>query len=187
MPSASLQRWQHDRLPNVTEVETQCAASLALVPPNPRLAEENLRGFVVLLSAHFQGFARDLYTEAAQIVTSKVRPSLQMLMQAQFRAHRALDHGNPTAENIARDFDRFGFNLRAELTADPANVLRLQHLAHLNQWRNVAAHHSPTLPPGLPLTLTALQTWRQTCHELALALDGITYNHLRQTLRRKPW
>jgi hypothetical protein len=157
MPSAALQRWQNDRMPNLTEIDTQCSASLALAPPNPRLVEENLRGYVVLLSAHFQGFCRNLYTEATQIIVSKVRPTLQVLIQAQFSAHRALDHGNPNADNIAKDFDRFGFDIKAALAADPANALRRQHLATLNRWRNVAAHQGTTLPPGGPLSLPALQ------------------------------
>lgn len=187
MPSASLLRWRTDRMPSLAEIDTQCAASLALAPPNPRLAEENLRGYVVLLSAHFQGFSRDLHSEAAQVIVSKIRPSLQMLIQAHFAAHRALDHGNPNAENLAKDFDRFGFDLKAELAANPANALRLQHLAALNKWRNVAAHQSTTLPPGIPLTRAALQTWRVACDELTVALDGIMYNKLRKRLRRRPW
>ena len=65
MPSASLQHWVNDRMPCLNEIETQCAASQALAPTNPRLCEEYLRGYIVLLSAHFQGFCRDLYTESA--------------------------------------------------------------------------------------------------------------------------
>ena len=60
---------------------------------------------------HFQGFCRDLYTQCALIVVSKVRPSLQVLVQSQFTAHRALDHGNPNLNNIRLDFERFGFIL----------------------------------------------------------------------------
>jgi hypothetical protein len=187
MPSASLVRWQTDRLPSLAELDTQCTATLALARPNPRLAEENLRGYVVLLSAHFQGFARDLHSQTAQVITSKVRPSLQPLIQAHFSAHRALDHGNPNAENIAKDFDRFGLDLKAKLASDPANAPRLQHLAALNKWRNVAAHHSTTLPAGILLTLAALHRWQAACDELTVALDGIVYNQLSTTLRRKPW
>jgi hypothetical protein len=187
MSSASLLRWQNDRMRRLAEIDAQCAASLALAPPNPKLAEENLRGYVVLLSAHFQGLARDLHTEAAVVVASKVRGSLRPLVEAHFSAHRALDHGNPIAENLARDFERFGFDMKAQLATDPTNALRLQHLAALNKWRNVAAHHSTTLPPGIPLTLAALRTWRAACNELAFAMDGIAYNQLRKRLRRKPW
>jgi hypothetical protein len=96
MPSASLQHWVNDRVPRLTEIEAQGATSQALAPSNPRLREENLRGYIMLLSAHFQGFCRDLYTESAQITAFRVRATLRILIQAQFTAHRALDHGNPT-------------------------------------------------------------------------------------------
>src|SRR5437899_4851851 len=135
MPSVSLNQWRTARLPNIGEIDTQCAASLALVPPNSRLAEENVRGYVVLLSARFQGFCRDLYTEASQFVASKVRATLQTLIQTQFGAHRALDRGNPNLHNLKKDFGRFGFTLDLVAT-DPANILRLQHLSILNAWRN---------------------------------------------------
>ena len=84
MPSASLLRWQNDRMPRLAEIDAQCAASLAAMPSNPYLVEENLRGYVLLLSAHFQGFCRDLYTECSQVVVSKVRAALQMLIQVGF-------------------------------------------------------------------------------------------------------
>src|SRR6059058_1584907 len=100
MPSASLLRWQNDRMPRLAAVDTQCAASLVLAPPNPNLVEENLRGYLLALSAHFQGFCRELYTECALVVVSKVRPSLRVLIQAQFTAHRKLDHGNPNVPNL---------------------------------------------------------------------------------------
>ena len=57
MPSASLQHWLNDRIPRLNEVEIQCAASQALAPPNPLLHEENLRGYIVLLSATSRGSA----------------------------------------------------------------------------------------------------------------------------------
>lgn len=53
MPSASLLRWRNDRMQRLSEIEAQCASSLALTPPQPNLVEENLRGYVLLLSAHF--------------------------------------------------------------------------------------------------------------------------------------
>jgi hypothetical protein len=187
MSSVSLLHWRNDRTPRLIQIDAQCAASLAAIPPNTRLIEENLRGYVVLLSAHFQGFCRDLCTVAAQLITFEVQPKLLMLILAQFTAHRALDRGNPNIDNIAKDFDRFGFDLRAEINTDPANAPRQQHLATLNQWRNVAAHQGTALPAGGPLTLPTLQTWWKSCSGLATSLDAIMYNEVRMILRRKPW
>ena len=83
-------------MPRLDKIDTQCAVSLAQAPPNRRLVDEDLRGYVVLLSAHFQGFCRDLYAESSQILASKVRSSLQVLLQNQFTDHLALGRGNPT-------------------------------------------------------------------------------------------
>jgi hypothetical protein len=168
------------------EIDGQCAACLAHVPPSPNLVDEDLRGYVLLLSAHFQGFCRDLYTECAQIIVSRVRPSLRVLMLAQFTAHRALNRGNPNLQNLRADFERFDFTLDLG-AADPANPPRLTHLGELNRWRNVAAHHG-TIPTALPpLSLPLLQAWRTSCRGLSTSLDAIMYNQLRRTLRRTPW
>jgi hypothetical protein len=185
MPSASLQYRLNDRMPRLNAIDIQCAASQALAPPNPLLHEENLRGYIVLLSAHFQGFCRDLYTESALTIVSRVRTSLQVLIQDQFTAVRALDHGNPSLQNLRKDFERFGFTLDLAV-ANPANPARLQHLSELNRWRNVAAHQGTVPPAGLP-SLADLRAWRGSCDGLAASLDGIMYNQLRRILRRAPW
>jgi hypothetical protein len=172
-------------MPRLQQIDLQCAASLAAVPANPHLIDENLRGYVVLLSAHFQGFCRDLYTEATHIIIAKVRPSLQALIQDQFTAHRKLDRGNPTYEHLKEDFQRFGFVL--DLRRDPANPPRLNDLSALNKWRNVAAHQGTTAPAGIPLVLPSLRAWRASCDGLATSLDAMLYNNLRKILRRSPW
>jgi hypothetical protein len=184
VPSASLLQWQNDRMPRLQQVDIQCAASLAAVPPNAHLIDENLRSYVLALSAHFQGFCRDLFTEGAVVIASKVRPSLRLLIQEHYTAHRKLDRGNPTYENLKEDCKRFGFTL--DLTIDPANVPRLADLAAVNKWRNVAAHQDALLP-RIPLILRSLRDWRLSCDRLATSLDVILYNHLRRLLRRAPW
>ncbi len=60
MPSTSLRFWQTDRLVRIAELEKQCAASTVLAPPNPQREDENRRGLIMLLSAHFQGFCREV-------------------------------------------------------------------------------------------------------------------------------
>ena len=185
MPSASLLNWQNERMNRLTDFDAQCAACLAVVPPNLRLLDEDLRGYALLLSAHFQGYCRDLYSECAEIVVSRVRASLQLLIQEQFTYGRKLDHGNPNLDSIREDFKRFGFRLDF-VAADPANAGHISNLARLNKWRNVAAHHG-TIPVGVPLDLPSLQVWRISCDQLATSLDGIMYNRLRRILRRVPW
>jgi hypothetical protein len=88
MPSTSLLKWQTVRLPSLAHIDVQCAACVAAVPPTAALIDENLRGYVLLLAAHFQGFCRDLHTECAQIIASKVRPSLEIHNQLKARLRR---------------------------------------------------------------------------------------------------
>jgi hypothetical protein len=185
MPSVSLQLWLTDRMLSLQEIDTQFATSLALAPPNPRLSEENLRGFIVLLSAHFQGFCRDLYTECAQIVAATLPFSVQVVAQTQFTASLALDRGNPNRNSIQRDFDRFGIPLDLN-GADPANHARLIDLGNLNEWRNIVAHHNAVPPGGVP-SRADLQRWWNSCNGLATSLDGIMYHQLQRILGNAPW
>ncbi len=93
MPSAALTCWHTDRMPRLDEVDAHCAAVLALVPPNPTFLDETLRGFALHLSAHFQGFCRDLYTECSQIWIAAIPVGFQATAQAQFFAQMALIKG----------------------------------------------------------------------------------------------
>ena len=186
MPSASLLRWQNDRRIRLAEVDAHCTAAATLAPPNPLLAEESLRGYVMLLSGHFQGFCRNLYTECSQLCAARVPVGLQATVQVQFSAALKLDSNNPNVDTIRKDFDLFGFALN--FGGDPANGPRVTHLAHLNRWRNAVAHQSASAPAGVPpLTLAAVQAWRVSCDGLASWLDGIMYNEMLRVLGVAPW
>jgi hypothetical protein len=185
MPSSSLNLWRTDRRPRLLQISEQCAASGSLSPPNRYLEEENIRGYILLLSAHFQGFCRDLYTECTQIMAATVSSQLRVILQQQFTANRRLDFGNPSLDNLKKDFNRFGFRLDMA-AADPANHPRLSDLIELNEWRNIAAHHGVVLPGGLPDLPTVL-TWEDSCDGLARSLDQIMYNRVLAILGNAPW
>ncbi len=189
MPSATFNHWQTDRMPRLYEVEAHCAAVLALVPPNPTFLDETLRGFVLHLSAHFQGFCRDLYTDSSQIWIAAIPAGLKATAQAQFSAQLALEKGNPTHDNIKRDFNRFGFLLNLQ-AAHPAGPQQVTDLGQLNDWRNKAAHQgTQPLGGGVPATLTLpiVQGWRMSCDGLATSLDGIMYAELLRIMGVAPW
>jgi hypothetical protein len=186
VPSAALLRWQNDRMPRLAAVDAHCTAAAALAPPNPRLAEESLRAYVLLLSGHFQGFCRDLYTECAQVFVAQAPAPLQATVQSQFLAELKLNSNNPTVETLRKDFERFALAL--DFAADPANGPRVTHLGHLNKWRNAVAHQRPTAPAGVPpLTLAGVQHWRVACDELATWLDAFMYNEVRAIVGTAPW
>ena len=137
------------------------------------------------LSAHFQGFCRDLYTECSQIWIGAIPAGLQATAQAQFSTRLALEKGNPSYDNIKRDFNRFGFLL--DLQAGHAMVpQRVTDLGHLNDWRNKAVHQgTQPLGGGVPaaLTLPIVQGWRASCDGLVTLL----HSELLRIMGAAPW
>jgi hypothetical protein len=188
MPSIALNRWQTDRMPRLDRVDAHCAALFGAPAPVPEMSEEALQGYVMLLSGHFQGFCRDLYQECARAFAAILAAELSSSLLAQFFAELKLYGGNPTLENIRKDFERFGFVLNLPVV-DPANTMRITDIGHLNQWRNHAAHqNSNPLPVGVPpLSLAGVQRARNSCSGLAVSLDGVMYNELKRILRVPPW
>jgi len=202
MPSAALTRWLTDRMSRLGHTDAHCAALFApppALPPGPvvsaalpgppPLAQESLQGYVMLLSGHFQGFCRDLYSECSQICAAAVPAGLLTTVQAQFASELKLNISNPTVENIRKDFERFGLLLDLA-SADPANPIRVTHLGHLNFWRNAVAHQKATPPPaGVPpvLVLADIQAWRASCTGFATFLDDIMHHELLRILGAAPW
>ncbi|MGH7170034.1 MAG: hypothetical protein ACRELG_07150, partial [Gemmataceae bacterium] len=146
-------------------------------------------GYVMLVSGHFQGFCRDLYTECVQLCAAAAPAAMRTTIQAQFAAGASLNTGNPTIENIRKDFERFGFLLNLAGAA-PGNPTRVTHLGHLNYWRNHVAHQKATPPPsGVPsvLILADVRVWQASCDGLAASLDDIMRQELTRILGAAPW
>jgi hypothetical protein len=188
MPSVALNRWQTDRLPRLSEVDSHTLAVQSQVPSNPSFLDETLRGYVLHLCAHFQGFCRDPYSECSQVWIGGIATGLQATAQAQFSTHLALERGNPTYENIKKDFNRFGFLL--DLQIAPSGIQLITDLAHLNAWRNKAAHQgTKPLGGGVPhmLTLSIVRKWSVSCKGLAGLLDSIMHGELFRIMGVVPW
>lgn len=186
MPSAAFTEWQSVRMPRLAQIDGQCSVIAALVPPNPSLLDESLRGYVMLLSAHFQGFCRTLYSECSQICAGTVSVDFKATVQAQFTAALQLGKQNPSLKTLQADFERFGFKLKFPSTLDP----QITDLDHLNRWRNIAAHQlmppsSP--PPPAALLLADIRKWRASCDRLAAALDDIMQKQLLRIFGVTPW
>lgn len=186
MPSAAFSEWQTVRMPRLAQIDGQCSGIAALVPPNPDLLDECLRGYVMLLSAHFQGFCRTLYSECSQICAATVPVPFKATVQAQFSAALQLGKQNPSLKTIQADFERFGFTL----TFPAIHTPQITHLDHLNHWRNTAAHQRTSPPPApIPamLVLADIRKWRSSCDGLATALDDIMRKELLRILGVAPW
>lgn len=110
MPSIALTRWRHDRMFRLGHTDAHCvtlfgpAPAPAGAPAGPRapLAQESLQGYVMLVSGHFQGFCRDLYTECSQICAAAVPGGLLATVQAQFAAELKLNTGTRPSKTSGR-------------------------------------------------------------------------------------
>jgi hypothetical protein len=185
-PSQALQEWNATRCSKLDKLDAQCVLSASAVPPDPDLVSEQLRAFVTLLSAHFQGFCRDLYTEAGFIVVQRLRQvGLKPIVQAQITAGLKLAHGNPTLSNLTVDFARFGIvKLNTVVGTDTVATQHKQRLEAMNDCRNKCAHGEPTIPE---LSLANIRNWRQSCDWLASRLNTIVYDRLWAAFRTVPW
>lgn len=151
--------------------------------------------YAVLIAAHFQGFCRDLHSEAADYVirqTSAQVPGMAYWI-AQLVHERALDKRSATAGHIGSDFGRFGFSIWKETKEqDWRNEKRHAHLESLSKWRNAIAHQNfdrATLgdEAGSPLRLARVRVWRDACTGLARSFDDVVRVRVREMVRTDPW
>jgi hypothetical protein len=150
------------------------------------MVSEHLRAYVTLLSAHFQGLCRDLYTEASFKVVARIKQvGLRPIVQAQFAAGLKLDKVNPTLDALSEDFGRFGIaDLRAAIGKAPPADTHKGRLTALNGCRNKCAHGEPAIPE---LLLANIQDWRHSCDWLATRLNAVVYDTLWRASRGTPW
>jgi hypothetical protein len=185
-PSQALQQWNTTRRSKLDKVEARCVWAIGLVPADPEMVAEHLRAYVTLLSAHFQGFCRDLYTEASFKVVARIRQAgLRPIVQAQFAAGLKLDKVNPTLDALSEDFGRFGIaDLRAAIGTGPPADTHKGRLKTMNGCRNKCAHGEPVIPE---LLLPNIRDWRNSCDWLASRLNAVVYDKLRVAFRGAPW
>ncbi len=123
--------------------------------------------YAMLLSSQFQGFCRDLHSEAVQIVAAVAPASLRHVVAGALLDGRRLDRGNPATGNLGEDFGRLGWLFWGAVHAlDSRNVRRHKTLDELNTWRNAIAHQDWSRV-GPKLRLPVVRRWRSVCSALA--------------------
>ncbi len=124
---------------------------------------------------------------AAQVAGSP----LEAVLHAEFTQGRKLDTGNPNPGNIGADFNRIGLKLWDEVKAqDIRNEGRHKRLETLNAWRNAIVHQDfdpAKLGGRTKLVLEDVKKWRRALKGLALSIDIVMKNHLRQLTGVDPW
>jgi hypothetical protein len=189
--SLALRNWNGARKAALAEI---AAAHGALGGPGRgrRYATRQLNhAYAVLLSSQFQGFCRDLHTEAVDFLVQNTHPhTVALALRLMMQQGRKLDHGNPNAGNLGSDFARLGMSFWPEVArVDGRKAQRAAALQNLNDWRNAIAHqdwsgitnHSPVLQ------LKQVNAWRSACTGLAASFDEAVAQHLAAMVGRKPW
>jgi hypothetical protein len=192
MPSDALLAWQTNRMARLQNVEADCLHLEGLHAADPGRVQEYIRSYVVLLSAEFQGFCRDLHYEcAAKLVLSVTPLALQDVLRSQCVFRLKLDTGNANPGNLGDDFNRYQFKFWAAVLAlDPRHEPRKNRLDMLNTWRNAIAHHDydpAALGGTATLTIPQVRDWRTDCDALATAFDTVVRDHLQATTGVSPW
>jgi hypothetical protein len=145
------------------------------------------------LASQFQGFARDLHTEAVDyLVTIIPQPAFRAAMRQELLWNRQLDMRNANQATIGGDFGRLGIlNFWTAVDAVFANnYQRRQWLDELNTWRNAIAHQSfdPVLLGGtINLHLAKVQRWRRGCNRLVRSFDRVVGAYIQSVTGRNPW
>jgi hypothetical protein len=196
VPSLALQRWQGERAAQLQSVRDAHTAFEGGGRGRRYRTQQLNQAFALMVSGQFQGFCRDLHTEAADHITGAaaaagLTPAVQLAMSRAFTLARKLDSGNPNPGNIGADFGRFVASFWAEVQKSSTYGARRQaRLEALNQWRNAIAHQNfdPSKLGGrTELTLHDVDQWRSCCSGLAVTFDTVVRQTLRNLLGANPW
>ncbi len=172
------------------EIE-EAHAALGGKGPGRRFATLQVNhAYVMLLSSQFQGYCRELHTEAVEfLVANTSPPSVATVLRLVMTQGRRLDQGNPNPGNLGADFSRLGMDFWTQVNKqDVRNKERQTKLEELNSWRNAIAHQDFGKVGGSPkLRLPAVRSWRSACRALAETFDTAVREHLLGMAGTAPW
>jgi hypothetical protein len=184
--------WKADRASQLDQFE-QIHRSIGKTGSGTQDARQQInQAYVLMLSAQFQGFCRDLHSEAVDFLVDALQTtSLRSLLQSEFQYGRKLDSGNPTLENIRSDFKRLGFDILSSVKAiNPALDVYRSNLLELNHWRNAIAHQDfdlAKLGGARRLRHSQIRAWRRSCDALANSFVAVVSSQLATLTGRIPW
>lgn len=190
MPSRALAEWRGRR---ANELDQLLAAHAAIggTKRGRRYATAQLnRAYALAVAAQFQGFCRDLHSEAVdELVAVTQPPQVALQLRVLLTSSRQLDRGNANPGSLGSDFGLVGMQLWQQLrTRDGRTEARQEKLEELNQWRNAIAHEDFTqLSPGAVLPLATVKGFRRACEGLALSMDREVSAHVATVVGRAPW
>lgn len=193
--SRSLQEWQNDASAAFDEIEKAHRAVGGTKPGRRFLTQQVNYAYVTLLAARFQGFARSLHTQTADVIAAGAHNTpYQLLLLESLTRNRALDKHNAQPNAIAEDFDRFGLDVWQRVdAARKDNDERRKKLWALITWRNAIGHYDidAKLAKGaldpVTITLGTCTGWRSTLGVLASSLDKVAADQCEALGLPRPW
>jgi hypothetical protein len=193
MPSRSLAKWQAS---SSLELDQIAAAPAAVggTGRGRRYATQQLNhAYIVLLASQFQGFCRDLHSEAVDHLVGPLQPTdlRTHMLRIRLTEGRQLDAKNAQPSSIGADFGRLQMDFwPLVLARDRRNADRRAALEELNRWRNAIAHHDfdpAELGGRTAARLVDVRRFRAACDALAVEFDLTIRDHLAAILRTPPW
>lgn len=193
MPSRSFDLWNTQRRTALDQIATAHAAVGGLGRGRRYATQQINQAYAMLLSSQFQGFCRDLHSEAVDhICGPETSGDLRMLLlRMRCTTGRKLDSANPNPGNLGADFGFFNLKLWPALkTHNRANERRNTVLETLNDWRNAIAHQDfdpQKLGERTTVRLNDVLLWRRTCEHLAADMDFVVGAHVATIIGVDPW
>lgn len=192
--SAALDEWQKTRGKELDQVVDSHKAIGGHARGRRYATQQVNYAYATLLSAQFQGFCRDLHSEAARaLVAATTPPSVAVVLSSLLTGpgQRKLDSGNPNPGNIQHDFGSLGivapkFWDRVK-DFDARSKRRQEKLEELNSWRNAIAHQDWSKFRSRSLQLATVGAWRNACNELAKTFDRVVAEHVTRVIEKRPW
>lgn len=188
MPSVALNNWNTAASDRLDEIEAAHQAVGGQGRGRRYATLQINHAYAVLLSSQFQGFCRDLHSEAADFIAANTQPAAASnVFRLLLTQGRKLDQGNPNPGNLGSDFGRLGMQFWPQVgVVDQQRQARQTRLEELNTWRNAIAHQDwKTVGPDLRLSL--VRRFRRTCNALARSFDQAVFDHLVAVVGHPPW
>ncbi len=191
MPSVSYRHWRTVRRAALNLVQSAHTTVHGTGAGRREATRQINHRYAVLLAAEFQGYCRELHTEAVRLFTATLPAMQRSIVADEFTFSRQLDRGNATSGSIGSDFGRLGVNWwRAVDAADADGPDLRRALDSLNAWWNAIAHNdfvAGRLGGTIRLKLSMVRNWRRACNQLARAFDHVLADHLHIYTGLRPW
>ncbi len=190
MASQSLYEWRERRSHELDQLASAHQAVAGKGPGRRYPTRQINHAYVLAIAAQFQGFARDIHTEAVDALISAVTPlEMQLPLRTLMTSGRDLDSRNASPSALGSDFQRLGISLWAELRGRYTRAGDLNiRLGSLNDWRNAIAHDDFTrVAPETEVRLQAVRGYRSACDQLAAGMDKVVGDYVATIVGSRPW